>query len=230
MRTRETLVLAAMLCGLWTNNAAAAPVEYTFSGSVFLEIRGNQLAAPEQTFFAPGTLLSGSFVYDNEAPLLFAGADGSFYSSVTDLSGSIDGLGFYDPSGFSVVQNNGFDPNPIDPDNPLIDFLAIAADGGPDATLEGFTVDNQGSQFALVNVRLFWFSPLAGEFLTDESLPDMPAPQTEVARIALDFIDLSDPSIMHSVFAEPLVVTPVPVPAAAWLMISALGALRVFRR
>ncbi|MEO1576435.1 MAG: hypothetical protein AAFU65_15920, partial [Pseudomonadota bacterium] len=104
------------------------------------------------------------------------------------------------------------------------------ADGGPDVSLQGFSVDNQGTQFDLVNVRLFWFSP-DGDFLDDESLPGMPAPEgVQIARMALDFVSASDPNITHSVFAEPLVVTPVPVPAAVWLMFSGLAALRLVRR
>lgn len=226
MSARRIFLAAAALGSLCTVGATAAPLQYTFSANVSLEIRGDQLATSDQTFFTPGALLSGSFVYDNEAPLLFADSGGSIYGSVSNLSGSIEGRNFFDPSGFSLVSNNGFDPDPVNPNNPLIDFLAIAADGGPDATLDGFSIDNQGIQFDLVNVRLFWFSP-QGDFLSDESLPGVPAPQTEVARIALDFVSLADPSITHTVFAEPLDVAPVPVPAAAWLLISALGVFRL---
>ncbi|MFK7888181.1 MAG: hypothetical protein AB8G16_15075 [Gammaproteobacteria bacterium] len=229
MRSHIPVFVAALTSLLWATGASAATVEYTFSANVSLEIRGNQLATPEQTFFAPGTLIAGSFDYDPTAPLLLADSGGSIYGSVSNLTGSIDGRTFSDPSGFSFVSNNRFDLDPNDPNNPLIDFLSIAADGGPDATLDGFAIDNQGSQFDLVNVRLFWFSP-QGDFLSDESLPNMPAPQTEIARMALDFVDLANPSITHTVFAEPLVVTPVPVPAAAWLLISALGVFRIFAK
>lgn len=223
-------VLGAMAALGLSQGASAASVSYTFSANVSLEIRGNMPATAAESFFAPGSLISGSFDYDNNGALITSSPDGTFYASMTNLSGGIDGMSFFDASGFSLVSNNGFDPNPFDPDNPLIDLLVLAADGGPDASLQGFSVMNQGTQFDLVNVRLFWLSP-DGDFLDDESLPAMPAAEdAQIARMALDFVSASDPNITHSVFAEPLVVTPVPVPAAAWLMLSGLAALRVLRR
>ncbi|MEM6639436.1 MAG: VPLPA-CTERM sorting domain-containing protein [Pseudomonadota bacterium] len=211
-------------------DASATFVSYSFSANVTQEVRGNMLASSEESFFALGTLISGSFTYDNEAAVVASGPDGTIYASLSNLTGSIDGMNFSDTNGSSLVSNNGFDLDPFDPNNPLIDLLALAADGGPDTSLQGFSVVSQSTQFDLVNVRMFWLSP-SGDFLDDESLPLMPAAEdAQIARLALDFVSANDPTLNHTVFAEPLAVTPIPLPAAVWMMLSGVGALRIVGR
>ena len=225
------LVVALAICACSLPQVFASTVQYTYSANVFLEIRGNQLATADQTFFSPGALVAGSFDFDSAAPAIPAGPNGTVYESIFNLTGSVDGNSFSDPGGGVVVINDGFDFNPGDPAEPLTDLLVIGAEGGPEVNLAGFSIGNGGSLFTLVNVRLFWINPNGG-FIDDESLPSELAPNTEIARLALDFVDVNNGNNTHTVFAEPLSLnaSPVPLPAAAWLFLGAMSLLGVTRK
>ena len=222
-----TVLILAPLC-VWASNAAfAATITYEFSAAVSLETRNNMLATPDQRFFSDGTLISGLFDYDNGLMDGFpAPTGGTFYPALSNLTGMIAGNDFSDAQGAVGVINNGFDFDPGDPNNDLVDLMILVADTGApgDTLLSGFTVENGGTTFALVNVRLFWIAD-GTDYYDDESLPATLPPGLGIARMALDFADVDNPDNRHIVFAEPLTVTAVPLPAAAWLFLSAAGAL-----
>ncbi|MFK8029562.1 MAG: hypothetical protein AB8G18_04940 [Gammaproteobacteria bacterium] len=220
-------LFAALLLSVCSIQAASATTTtYSYTANVSLEIRGNQLATGDQTFYAPGIQVSGSFDYDNTATAIPVPTGGTAYESVFNFNGTIGSDNFSDASGNTFVLNDGLDLDPNDPNNELTDLLSVSAEGGPVTNLNGFSIMNGGTLFTLVNVRLFWISPNGG-FVDDELLPGELAPMTELARLALDFVDLTNGANTHTVFADPLVLTasPVPVPAAVWLFVSALGIL-----
>ena len=77
--------------------------------------------------------------------------------------------------------------------------------------------------FDLVNVRLFWFES-GTDFLADETLPgSLPLGLGGItARLALDFRETTGSGITHSVFANSLTVTAVPLPSTLSLLVPGL--------
>lgn len=221
-----TLAVPLLLAG----SLQAAPVSYVYStGSVLLEVRGQSAASAGQRLFSADTTLSGGFVYDNAGDLtLPAPPSGLAYAAITGLTGQAGGFSFQDPAGRVVVNNEG---QPLGSPPELVDMLTIQAQPpGVTGDLQGFTAtDGSGLAFELVNVRLFW---LNGDFLgPDNALPaELPPTGAVVTRAALDFRAVGDPGTTHTVFFEPLQVAVVPLPAAVWLMLTALGTLAGLRR
>ena len=221
------LIIVLMTSFCLVQNVSASTVHYQYTATVSLELRGNQLATPEQMFFAPSVLTSGSFDYNSAAPGFPVDSGGTAYAAISNMAGNIDGMAYADPSGGIFALNDGFDINPIDPNDPLTDLFIITAESpAVPNDLNGFSIENSGTTFALVNVRLFWLNQNGG-FLDDELLPADLMFQTEIARIAFDFQDINDPNNTHTVFGDPLVLTaaPVPLPAAVWMFMGAVGFL-----
>jgi hypothetical protein len=224
-----TVRLIFLSVALSANAAMAASVNYQFQAAVSLETRNDQSATVDQRFFSAGDLVSGTFSYDASVVTGFPGPNaGTFYPppAFSNLSGSIAGNNFSDPGGAVGVLNDSFDSNPVDPNNELVDFvIMLAATPGAPANLVGFEVVNGVTTFGLANVRFFWIEG-ATDLFDDETLPAaLPPGSGATARLALDFQDVNNPNNIHRVFADPLVVSAVPVPAAFWLFSSAMAML-----
>ncbi|MCX2982903.1 VPLPA-CTERM sorting domain-containing protein [Halieaceae bacterium IMCC14734] len=143
------------------------------------------------------------------------------------LSGVIGPDVFSDPAGFAYVSAVE------------TDIFLLHADVGPELDgferqFSGFSIeDSAGKAWMAINFRVQF---LAGDFLVDNSLPgSLPEAGPAVSRFVLDFLDTSpeydaegdiiNGANMHSVYFDATSISPVPLPAAAWLLISALGGL-----
>lgn len=202
---------------LFNNAAMAVTVPYTFQAPVYLETRNNFEATPDQRFFSDGDMISGTFNYDSGVVSGSPGPNGgTFYPAFSDLSGTIEGNEFSDPDGEVGVFNDSFS---ID----MLDLLLMRADSANlPANLSGFQVVNGATTFELYNVRLFWIEDTT-DLYDDETLPVMLPPGSgAIARVALDFRDVTNSDNIHRVSGDPLVVSAVPVPAAVWLFGSGL--------
>ena len=207
----------------------AAPVLYQyFAPGPAIETRGTLTATPEQRLFDPFSPIAGGFTYDAaNATLIGPGPLGGlvYGGALTNFSGYIAGSEFFDPAGRVVVNNDGL-PLPQDPAT-LVDGLVLLAEQlNLTDDLQGFEItDGLGTLFTLVNVRLFW---LEGDFLDEDNLPPgaLPPEGAAFTRIALDFRAVGDPGTAHTVFfINDVNVAVVPLPAAGWLMLGALGTL-----
>lgn len=214
----------------------AAPLEYTyFVPAPAIEQRGTSPALPEQRLFDSGTSISGRFTYDAAAaipvgPGPFGG--GLVYEGVlTGLQGTIGGFTFLDPAGLVFALNQGL---PVPQPPTLVDALVLTAEPfmvSDDFNLQGFQIsDSLGTLFTLVDVQLGW---LEGDFLDDSSQPPdlLPPDGALLTRVVVEFRAIDDPRTVHVVlFSNGLDVAVVPLPAAAWLMLGALGTLAGLRR
>jgi hypothetical protein len=226
--------------------AAAVPVTYTFTTGP----QAVGLLNPPETlgFFSTG--VSGSLVYDSDAPLTTTfsapgpGSDidlGYFYgSALVSISGSVDGRSFSDAAGFGVaLSNDTYSPPPTQIGR---DLLTISADPfqlalGTSRSLAGFDIGG----YRLVNVRLFWIEGLIPgnpDFLSDTNLPG--ALPEFVGRLALDFVPVDfvpgEVPVGPRTFAffDNLVLTPsrpsVPEPSTVLLLAVGLSLLLLMRR
>jgi len=146
-----------------------------------------------------GVPVSGSFRYANWVPAVdvlsgptLPGA-AAYFDAMLDLAGSVNGLNFADAMGIAIVGNDRFAPLGG------TDFLSLGA-GNLDS---GF--DTSG--YTLVNVRWFWIETdtTPEDFLASDLLPATLPDLT--ARLALDFVLISDPNVRVSVFFSDLTVT-----------------------
>jgi len=179
------------------------PVTYSY-------ITGDAPFGGELAPLFAGQSVSGTFVYDRDAPIIgmttTGGSPGSaiYAPAIMDLAGSIAGNSFSDPNGSIVVGDDKFLPFGG------ADILVLVADPAigtvPPAFINfsGFDIDG----FTLINVRLFWIEglPSAGDFLSDQNLPailpDFPG------RLALDFVPTGTTEPVSSVFFDLLRVSP----------------------
>ena len=220
-------------------SANAAPSSYSFSATI------NQTLAFGNTsminYFGSGSSVSGTFQYDKAGS--YAGtssqlgyepgysvysADVGGVSAFKNLQGSLGGLDFRDAAGNASIANGtylssydvvsfGADPilkvgmNSLDFDNSERNFQGFSANG-----------------YKLVNVRLFWVDT-TGQMVSDTSLPDLLP--TRSGRIALDFIQLSDPNnasnigfYNNTVFIDGLTVAAaVPEPSSIAMLFAGMG-------
>lgn len=108
-----------------------------------------------------------------------------------NLSGSVAGHAFSDPSGLTAVGNEVIVGSSTTP----TDFLLVSGDPVAAAIttpedLTGFTIGN----LKLVNVRLLWIEGelAAPDFLSNQNPPG--ALPTFEGRLSLDFVDLDNPT------------------------------------
>ncbi len=151
-----------------------------------------------------GATVTGSFSYANwvapagvtTSPALPGSA--IYAGAILDITGSVGGMIFTDPFGFTVVGNDRFLPGGG------TDFLSAAA-----GIIFGTTFETSG--YTLMNVRMFW---IAGDTTPDDFLQSdlLPAalPVGLTGRVSLDFFLTSDPNITASVFFADFSVTPSP--------------------
>lgn len=237
----KALFTTGLLCVVGA--AFSAPVAYTFSttqspfGATSLFTSPHYAAI--STLFGSNATVSGTFMYDSQAPINPAPAPstgplyGTFTTSLgtapsfSNLSGTVAGLSFSDSRGIVALGNDRPFPNLPQP----VDHFQLWADPSLSSTsvhnFNGFTIGN----YTLANVRMFWIESqmtpgLITDFLQDENLP--PAPPTFTGTLALDFIETgTTPTTQDGyVFFSGLTVSPVnavPEPASYVLMLSGLG-------
>jgi len=149
-----------------------------------------------------GATVSGSFSYANWVPPA-AVLPGStlpgatvYLGAMLDLTGTVNGMTFAEPTGIAISGNERFQPSGG------TDFFSLGA-----GRLET-GVDVGG--YTLVNVRWFQIETdtTPNDFLASDLLPvNYP---NEVGRLALDFNPPGDPNTTVSVFFEGFVATPSP--------------------
>ncbi len=230
-RFMSKLICSWMLYCVW-GSAISAPVTYSFSTSV----------SPFGTFpiaglFDSNAVVSGTFKYDAEAPVIQDIGTGLSYggytpgpgkvASFSDLVGVVSGINFSDTRGVAIVGN----------DRP-VDSLALSADPSLTSTSQhnfnGFSIGG----YSLVNVRLFWLENqmvpgLISDFLNTEAMPAVLP--TFDGRLAFDFIQTgtNPTSPAGFVFFDGLTVTlesSVPEPETIPLLLAGLGCLALCSR
>jgi hypothetical protein len=216
---------ALLLAGLGT--ASATPVTYDFT-------TGNLVATPQPIpSVLAGATVQGSFVYDNDGPLLGTTPSGQSYNALSNLSGTVGGNAFGSVDGSVEVANNGYF---FPPTGLKYDLLQLAAKPLYSTNPSGFTGFSIAG-YDLVNVRLFWIDGPGSlgttpDFLTSNDLPVTLLEST--GRLALDFIPsgLGRPAVpadFSFVFFPGLTVkarpAAVPEPGPLVLLVLALGAL-----
>lgn len=207
-------LLATLIVCFAAGAASAAPVSYTFTttGAPF----GNL-----PPMFGSTAVVSGTFSYDPAVPPGATNAFGAtvYGGSFSGLTGSVEGSGFSDPGGFTLVGN---DINPPGVAGPA-DYLQLTADSlvpGGIRNLAGFT----RSGWELVNVRLFWIETQLGipDFLGDASLPGVLP--SFAGRLGLDFAPAGTTTPMMFAFFDGLTVRPASVPEPGVLLLLGIGA------
>ena len=190
----DEMIIGTLSPVTFPDPSTAVRYDFTTSATAF----SPQDPALEAAF--AGATLTGSFSYANWVPPIAVvtspALPGSalYAGSVLDMTGSVGGMIFEDPFGFSVVGNDRFVPN-------LTDFLSVAA-----GSVSGTTFEISG--YTLTNVRMFWIEgdTTPDDFLqSDLLLAALPVGLT--GRVSLDFVLTSDPNITASVFFQDFSVT-----------------------
>jgi len=161
----------------------------------------------------------GSFTYDNAGTYTGDNSQGaSLYdatvsSTATPVAAGSD-LG-------TISANNG---STIVNDDPGGDLLNIGVSNASD-NWSGLTIGD----YQFVTVGVIW---VGGDFLADQALPGMLPPPDgyENAIVNFGIVNTNTPMAVDGIAALGLVVTPVPIPAAAWLFATAVGMLGWIRR
>jgi hypothetical protein len=232
MKTRNTFVLAIVAASL-ASTTQAALVRYTFTGSQVNEQYQNySMVPPHKRVFVNGTPVSITFFYDSSAPATatnFApntvgtgsnfGYMSKYDAAVQQFSGTIAGHQFSAAAGRGLVsdatpsQSGMRDGVFFGAGTPDLNFPAIAG-----SNFQGF----QTGQFTLVGLNLWRVGQ--NSYLSNQSLPNSLTGPGANSGLYLTFVNASQQQIWAQ-FGGSFTVTPVPVPAAAWLFGSALAGL-----
>lgn len=248
MGTFKSLVSIICLGVLPASSLQAAPAQYQFSGDTFYRLNAPIPDTTKILYPVAPLTISGSFFYDASAAAYPEAYPGAFYGGAfTDLSGSVEFFdhvnpalyeyNFSDPDGLVSVYNDSLEFDPSSPE--LVDMLQLAAevDTSGAGNFSGFQVAEEAGIYELRNVRIYWIETPPSQlgfpdFLSDELLPaTLPPDGRRPPIIAMDFIKQGDSSgAVHSFVAIRTTLTPVPIPAAGWLLLTSLGGLVVVKR
>jgi hypothetical protein len=223
---------------------AAIPVTYTFTTGTQTRYGGpppaSGLVDPGLAAALNGYSVTGTFVYDADAPLTasftgspFVGGLNAHTGAVSNLTGSVAGLGFSDPTGAAAVGDDTYQPLIPTPPPPA-DFLQLAfsVPGAAGSDFAGFSLLG----YELLNVRLFWIEGLMLPELVPDFLPgtdDLPDVLPVFnGRLALDFGSNGTllPNNTGIVFFDNLRVTPVSVPEPGTALLLTAGLLLLVAR
>ena len=238
----RTITAALVVAACGAAPAWGAPVTYSYStGPAFGSGSTTGAPGPDTGLFAAG--VSGTLVYDSEAPLQATLADGaSLYrgffpasdpalpTSLSNLSGTAGGLAFSDLAGATLVGNDTHLPALNQQRVDVFQFLFEPALSSPARNLSGFEIDG----FTLVAVRMFWIEGqqtpgLIPDFITSQEL--FAAPPSFTGRLAFDFVETANPAPNPNFFMlfDNLQLTPavaaIPEPGTYALMLAGLGLL-----
>jgi len=225
-----------------------APQTYNFSADALIDV--SPAPAGLVGLFDSSSIVSGTFAFDSGAD--FVGTAGpfsiygpfnplaSFNPSFTSLAGSVDGRGFSDVQGITLLANDSFD----DPATLMndVDFLSLNADPGfgSSATprnIVGFTIGD----YTLLNVRMFWVEgqqtpELIDDFLSPSVVPGDPPPLPGTLPsfhgvLALDFIETATGDSAGAVLFNNLsVAAAVPEPETYAMLLAGLGLMGIVAR
>lgn len=228
--------MVALLFAGCAGTAVAIPVKYDFTTST-------SAAAPDHPLLASlaGFAVTGSFYYDADAPVSFT-VPPSFGSNVgstvhdaalTNLTGSINGLTFFDGIGSAHIGDETFAtalPPPLPP-NPPGDFLQLT--GLTTDRVNDF-VGGSVNGSPLTNARLFWiegqpYPDVVPDFISGPGL--IGALPGFAGRMALDF-NVAGSTV--TLFRDNLIVTRAPIavsePESLVILLVGLAALAARRR
>lgn len=218
--------------------AQAAPSNYSFSATINQPLAfGN---ASMIGYFGQGAVVSGTFQYDNAGSYVATSsqlgydpgysvyyANNGGVSAFKSLQGSVGGLNFSDASGNASISNGQYlgyyDVVSLGSDPVLKVGMNSFDFANPERNFQGFLANG----YQLVNVRMFWVDT-AGQMVASNSLPN--ALPTRSGRMALDFVQLSDPNntanigfYSNTVFIDGLTVSAVPEPSSIAMLLAGMG-------
>jgi hypothetical protein len=232
--TSATRIFTGIASALVASAAFAIPVKYQFSTGPAVTLLPGQPPPVVPADLAPllGFGVTGTFIYDSDAAQTGtvtspANLGAAIYGgAISQLSGTINGLSFFDMSGQATAGADTFVPGPLN-----ADFLELGAPLTPPFSQPDFTGFVLGD-FQLVNVRLFWIETFAlpevvADFLTASDLPAV-LPEFH-GRLALDFVRVSTGLPGSVQFRDQLRVR-VPEPSTLGLAFAGLVVLLAARR
>lgn len=212
----------AIVFGALTNTANAAPLQYAFSGKLVFE----QDAYNLPDLMSPGTGIFGHFSFepDTAAVLTNAADPGAlsdyglysvYFGAIQQLSGQVGGHAFSAASGSSLVANSdvggatAYDgvfniAGNLNGDEVGTGFIGFSIDG---FTLKSFNLFSVGGQ----------------HYLSSQALPGELSQGEINTGINLIFEDAQQRE--RTLIFRVVEITPVPVPAAAWLFGTAIAGL-----
>ena len=213
----KKLFVTPVLWLLAVGAAQAVPIQYNYTTNT-ASSAGN---VPELIAQFAGLSVSGSFVYDSDAPRTFTAPDGNdiHLGAVTDWTGTVGSNSFSDAdnSSVAIIGDETFSTG--------FDFFLFSMGAPGTGSASGFSIGG----FTLDNVRMFWIETLilgTPDFVSGPGLLD-PIP-TLPGRLALDFGTITTPDdrvLPVNVFFDNLQVTRVPEPASLLLLLSGLLAI-----
>ncbi|MGI9290325.1 MAG: VPLPA-CTERM sorting domain-containing protein [Gammaproteobacteria bacterium] len=210
----------------------SAVIPYQLETTSIIEQRNFVTVNPQQQLFPSGLTIAASFNYDNGVSPdgIQPNSNATLYSlNVSNVNVAMSGVYSASSSyGHTFVSNDGFTPtgssvsydalwvfvNPFPATPPLVSL-------GPQV------YDGEGELFYLHDIRFTWLENFSGiDFLDDESLPiGLTSPLPDGVLLVFKPVDSLSTAGQHIVLGPVTSINVVPLPAAAWLMISALGSL-----
>ena len=225
------MTLACLM--LAAGSAQATPVAYDFATGPWSSLTG-QIQGPAGIDVqnslkdaVNGLSMSGSFMYDSDAPLsgISNGPvlnQSTYLDAVSNLNGSDGTFGFTGSTASASVANDGYPlGGPVHPLN-YVDYLQLGGPASGTGTLAGL---------ALTYAQFFWFevdshAPGATDFLTSSDLPATLPTFNSQLILSFSSIDATGHTVpAPAAFAifYGVKVTPTPVPEPGTLALAALG-------